>query len=305
MADYGGPLVRAEQFVWLTARVLEQRRFAHLFLGGSAHAVEAALLAYSNDDGGFGHGLEPEVRGPVSQPAHAAAALRVLDEIGRCTGHRAERICSYLTLISNRDGAVPAVHPSIRNYPRAPWWPVEDNPPSALLTTGPIVGLLLRNDVWHAWLFRATDFCWSAVESLDKIHPAEAGAALAFLEGVRDREPARAELEAQRLGQRVREQGRALLDPARPGRRPVCDDYGPGEHYFAYDYATWPGSLARDWFTDDELERALDHLAAQQEDDGGWPARRPEWAPSARLERRPITTIEAIRTLQAYGRLGR
>ena len=39
------PLARAEQFVWLTARVLEQRRFAYHFLEGSADAVDAASIS--------------------------------------------------------------------------------------------------------------------------------------------------------------------------------------------------------------------------------------------------------------------
>src|SRR6478609_9161732 len=85
------PLARAEHFVWLTARVLEQRRFAYHFLGGDADAVETALAAYRNDDDGYGHALEPDLRGPVSQPLHTAHALRVLDSIGRCSGQRVER----------------------------------------------------------------------------------------------------------------------------------------------------------------------------------------------------------------------
>ncbi|MDP9613969.1 hypothetical protein JOF35_006307 [Streptomyces demainii] len=86
-------LSRAERFVWLTARVLEQRRFAYHFLGGGAEAVETALAAYLGADGGYGHALEPDLRGPVSQPLHAVHALRVLDGIGRCGGQRVERLC--------------------------------------------------------------------------------------------------------------------------------------------------------------------------------------------------------------------
>ena len=171
------PLARAERFVWLTARVLEQRRFAYHFLRGGADPVETALSAYLNEDGGYGHALEPDLRGPVSQPLHTAHALRVLDSIGRCGGLRVERICRYLTDVSTHDGALPAIHPSQRGYPSAPFVPVVDSPPSALLTTGPVVGVLHRNQVWHAWLFRATEFCWSAVESLEKSHPYEIEAA--------------------------------------------------------------------------------------------------------------------------------
>lgn len=227
MAGTGVPsLARAEQFVWLTARVLEQRRFAHLFLDGSADAVEAALTAYLNEDGGYGHALEPDLRGPVSQPLHTAHALSVLDSIGRCTGPRVERICRYLTEVSTKEGALPALRPSQRGYPTAPFIPVVEDPPAELLATGPVVGLLHRNRVWHAWLFRATDFCWAAVDALERSHPYEIEAALAFLDGVPDR--ARAEAAADRLGHLVREQRLVVLDPRRRAEYPVAPGYAPG-----------------------------------------------------------------------------
>ncbi|MCX5386077.1 hypothetical protein [Streptomyces sp. NBC_00083] len=291
---------RAEHFIWLTARVLEQRRFAFHFLGGDADAVERALGAYEGDDGGYGHALEPDLRGPVSQPLHTAHALRVLDSVGRLGGRRVERVCRYLTDVSTRDGALPALHPSQRGYPAAPFVPVVDDTPSALLTTGPVVGLLHRNQVWHAWLFRATDFCWAAVDALETSHPYEVEAAVAFLDGAPDR--ARAEAAADRLGRLVREQRLAVLDPARLAEWPLSPGYAPGEHHFPHDYARVPGSLARRWFTDEEMGRSLDHLEAEQEEDGGWPIRWRAWAPGTALECRPLVTIEALRTLRAFGR---
>ncbi|MEV8552968.1 hypothetical protein AB0L04_24525 [Streptomyces glaucescens] len=294
------PLFRAEQFVWLTARVLEQRLFAYHFLNGGADPVETALDAYRNQDGGYGHALEPDLRGPVSQPLHTARALRVLDSIGRCGGQRVERVCRYLTSVSTADGALPAVHPSQRGYPAAPFVPIVDDPPSDLLATGPVVGLLHRNEVWHAWLFRATDFCWQAVEGMERSHPYEVQAAVAFLDAAPDR--ARAEAAAGRLGRLVREQRLAVLDPEHLDAWPVAPGYARGEHHFPHDYAPTPRSLARAWFTDDEMARSLDHLAAGQQDDGGWPVRWRQWAPAAALEARPAVTIDALHTLRAHGR---
>ncbi|MGK9461592.1 hypothetical protein ACSLFT_16320 [Streptomyces sp. G6] len=294
------PLARAEPFVWLTARVLEQRLFAYHFRGGDAGPVESALDAYRNEDGGYGHGLEPDLRGPVSQPLHTARALRVLDAVGGCGGQRVERMCRYLTSVSTRDGALPAVHPSQRGYPAAPFVPVVDDPPGELLATGPVVGLLHRNDVWHAWLFRATDFCWQAAESLESSHPYEIEAAVAFLDSAPDRP--RAEAAAGRLGRLVRGQRLAVLDPDDRDAYPVSPGYAPGEHHFPHDYAGHPHSLARAWFTDDEMARSLDFLASEQEEDGGWPVRWRRWAPAPALEARPGVTIEALRTLRAYGR---
>ncbi|MEV5604534.1 hypothetical protein AB0L33_24120 [Streptomyces sp. NPDC052299] len=295
------PLARAERFIWLTARVLEQRRFAHQYLRGSADAVETALTAYANEDGGYGHALEPDLRGPVSQPLHTAHALSVLDSIGRCAGLRVERICRYLTEVSTKEGALPALLPSQRDYPAAPFIPIVDHPPAELLATGPVVGLLHRNEVWHAWLFRATDFCWSAVDALEASHPYEIEAAVAFLDGVPDRR--RAEAAAERLGRLVRDQRLAVLDPDRRAEYPVAPGYAPGEQHFPYDYARTPASLARRWFSDTEMERSLDHLAAAQEPDGGWPVTWRQWAPGTALEGRPLVTLRALETLRAHGRV--
>ncbi|MGQ4404018.1 hypothetical protein ACN6K4_005613 [Streptomyces hayashii] len=294
------PLFHAEHFVWLTARVLEQRVFAHDFLHGGADPVETALDAYRNEDGGYGHALEPDLRGPVSQPLHTARALAVLDSVGRLSGRRVERVCGYLTSVSTGDGALPAIHPSQRGYPAAPFIPIVDDPPSELLSTGPVVGLLHRNEVWHAWLFRATDFCWQAVDCLERSHPYEVEAAVAFLDSVPDR--ARALAAADRLGRLVRDQRLVVLDPDRLDAYPVAPGYAPGEHHFPYDFARTPQSLARAWFTDEEMTRSLDHLAAAQQKDGGWPIRWHSWAPGTALEARPMVTIEALRTLRAYWR---
>ncbi|MBV2357781.1 hypothetical protein KUM39_26060 [Streptomyces sp. J2-1] len=296
----GSPLQRAEHFVWLNARVLEQRLFAYHFLHGATDPVESALDAYRNEDGGYGHALEPDLRGPVSQPLHTARALAVMDAVERCGGRRVERVCRYLTAVSTAEGALPAIHPSQRGYPAAPFVPVVDDPPGELLATGPVVGVLHRNEVWHAWLFRATEFCWQAVESLEKTHPYEVEAAVAFLDSVPDRSRARAA--ADRLGRLVREHRLAALDPERLDDWPVSAGYARGEHHFPHDFARTPQSLARMWFTDEEMARSLDFLAAEQAEDGGWPVRWRRWAAAPALEARSSVTIEALRTLRAYGR---
>ncbi|MFG3074851.1 hypothetical protein [Streptomyces sp. NPDC048225] len=299
-SDARSPLARAERFVWLTARVLEQRLFAYHFRGGDPDPVETALDAYRNADGGYGHALEPDVRGPVSQPLHTARAVRVLDAVGRCGGQRVERVCRYLTSVSTSDGALPVVRADGLAHPVAPRVPVVADPPGALLVTGPVVGLLHRNEVWHAWLFRATDFCWQAAESLEPSDPYEVQAALAFLDTAVDRPRARAA--ADRLGRLVRERHLAVLDPDAPGADPAPSGCAPGGRGFPHDYAGHPHALARAWFTDEEMDRSLDFLAARQDDDGGWPVGRRPWAPAPALEARALVTIEALRTLGAYGR---
>ena len=73
----------AAAFVAAHARVLDRRRFQRLFGGGpvlGSTPVRDAVAAYRNDDGGFGHALEPDCRAPGSQPSAVEMALRVLDE---------------------------------------------------------------------------------------------------------------------------------------------------------------------------------------------------------------------------------
>ncbi|MDU0303419.1 MULTISPECIES: hypothetical protein [unclassified Streptomyces] len=305
-----GALARAERFVWRTARVLEQRLFAHHFREGAAAPVETALEAYRNDDGGYGHALEPGLRGPASLPEHTARALRVLDAVGRCDARRAEDVCRYLTSVSTAEGALPAVRP-VGNGRGTAGVP---DAPGSLSATGPVVGLLHRNGVWHAWLFRATHFCWQAVESLERPRPYEVEAAVLFLDHAPDR--ARAEAAARRLGRLVRGEGPAVFDPdGLDTDPPACAldagtrhpaAAGPGAPRLPHDYAPTPDSLARAWFTDAEMARSLDVLAAGMREDGGWPVRHPahtpERTPLALLEARPMATIDALRTLAAYGR---
>ncbi|WP_344677771.1 hypothetical protein [Saccharopolyspora taberi] len=288
-------LAAAEDLVWLTARVLEQRRFEFLFSHGDADAVVAALEPYRCADGGFGYGLEPDSRGPVSQPLHTFTALSILAEVSRPVP---AGVLEHLTSITTPDGGVPGVLPSLARYPHAPWMPVDDDPPGALLTTALLAGVLHGHGVEHPWLTRASEFCWNRIDALDETHPYEVQAALTFLDHVPDR--SRAESAAGRLGELVRDQRLAVLDPARPEDARLAPGYAPGELHHVYDYAKTPTSLGCSWFSGAELARSLDHLAQAQEEDGGWPVRWRRWSPGAHLESRPVVTIEALSILRAH-----
>ena len=64
------------------ARQLDRRRLDLLVGRGEVSEVLAALEAYRNDDGGYGWGLEPDLRSPESQPAGALHAFEVFAEVG-------------------------------------------------------------------------------------------------------------------------------------------------------------------------------------------------------------------------------
>ncbi|HEU5473544.1 MAG TPA: hypothetical protein VFV67_23100 [Actinophytocola sp.] len=278
---------------------MEQHRFAHAFLGAPAAAVETALLSYLAPSGGYAHALEPDLRGPAPEPLSTAVALRILTETGRLTN--LDSLLCYLSETSTPDGGLPARNPAAGAYPAASAVPPIPNPTGALQSTAPIAGILHRHRVQHPWLDQATQFCWTALESLTDSHPYELAAAVEFLDGTPDR--SRAHAVSRRLGEQVRDRHLVVLDPDRPDDHPLPSNYPPGLYHYPYDYAPTPDSVARSWFTDAELDRALDFLAHQQENDGGWRMRFPEWAPGTRLEWRPILTVNSLLILRSYSRV--
>jgi hypothetical protein len=67
-----------DRFLLSQARLLERRLFATCFPGQPAAKVADALRGYQNDDGGFGHALEPDKRCPASLPVDVETAFQAL-----------------------------------------------------------------------------------------------------------------------------------------------------------------------------------------------------------------------------------
>lgn len=282
-------LSKATDFMWRTARLLERRRFAYLFLDGGRQAVLEALRPYQNPDGGFGNGLEPDIRAPVSQPVPTWTALCILDEAEAFVDPMVIEACDYLLSITTAEGGVPFVLPSVRDYPCAPWWETWDQPPASLNPTAAIAALLYKHRVEHPWLAAATEFCWRKLDSMDTTDPYEMRAVLPFLDFVPDRQ--RAEKVFARVGPKILEQNLVALTPTTQE-----------ETHTPLNFAPHPQSLARRLFSDQVIEAHLAALASAQQEDGGWQFNWPAWNPAAALEWRGIVTIEALVTLRVYGR---
>ncbi len=282
-------LSKATDFVWRTARLLERHRFAFLFLDGEREKVLEALRPYQNADGGFGNGLEPDVRASVSQPVPTWTALCILDEAEAFADPMVTRACEYLLSITTAEGGVPFVLPSVRAYPRAPWWETADQPLASFNPTAAIAALLHKHRVEHPWLAAATGYCWRQLDAMEQTTPYEMRAVLPFLEWVPDRK--RAEQVFARLGPKILEQQLVTLHPSTEE-----------ETHSPLNFAPHPQSLARRLFSDEVIEAHLDALASAQQEDGGWQFNWLAWNPATALEWRGVVTLEALVTLRAYGR---
>src|SRR5205085_10138293 len=97
----------ARAFVYANARLVETRLFATLFEGADPAGVARAVEAYRNEDGGYGHALEPDKRCPASQPEDVIFALELLALAGVDGTEIATTACTFLEGVADESGAVP------------------------------------------------------------------------------------------------------------------------------------------------------------------------------------------------------
>lgn len=115
----------ARRFIYDSGRELERLLFEHEFEGAPAWPVIDALAAYQNDDGGFGHALEPDSTTPASGALATSVALRVLADIGTPASHpTVSATARYLerTLGAEAPGVWRIVPREAADAPHAPWW---------------------------------------------------------------------------------------------------------------------------------------------------------------------------------------
>lgn len=280
-------------FILREGRLLERRLFATCFEGAPATGVVDAVKAFRNDDGGFGHGLEPDVRCPASLPVDVEVALQALVTAKATDRALARSVCDYLAKVAAaaaHDGAVPPAFPVIEDFPRAAHWS-DWTYEAGLNPTAGLVGLLTQLGVEHPWVDEATAYCWAELERAEL--PAEAHAlseVMVFLEQMPANE--RSSAAAARVV--------AYLASASSWRA-SADDEGYGLSPLSI--APLAGSRWRPLFDEKVLAAHLDRVQRDQQSDGGWPI---TWDPpseAATLEWRGIVTLGALRTLVSYDRL--
>jgi hypothetical protein len=289
----GNHVSAARSFMAGHARVLDRRRFELLFGGADAEPVLAALNAYRNPDGGYGHGLEPDLRAPESQPAAAFHAFEVFADVAPVRAPEAVKLCDWLDRVALADGGLPFALPIEDPSGCAPFWAQADRQAFSLQITAIVAAHANRvaaHDpavAGHPWLARATSCCLAAIDALEGASAAyELAFAVRFLDAVHDREGTAPGLLA-RLGEYVPRDGRlrvtgGLADEA---LRPV-------------DVAPEPDRPARALLDEAAVAADLERLASEQDEDGGWSVDFQSYSPAAALEWRGYATVRALSVLR-------
>ena len=120
-------LKSAYRFIESNCDDLHTSLFDYHFFNGSVDTILKNLKKYQNEDGGFGHGLEPDFMLPDSSPMATTIAFQILDDIGEKNNEMAGSAVKYYenSFDRKRNGwwAVPA---QVNDHPHAPWWNYDD-----------------------------------------------------------------------------------------------------------------------------------------------------------------------------------
>ncbi|GAB2499043.1 hypothetical protein GCM10027063_43210 [Promicromonospora xylanilytica] len=282
-------LEAAKRFLYDDARLLERHRLAVLFDGAPGGRVLDALRPYRNEDGGWGHALEPDLRGPDSQVSGALSALEVLAELGTADPAvlpLATGTADWLAGVTLSDGRVPHVLPTAARYPAAPWM----RPNDGGMLTFAIAGHLWELGVEHPWLEEATTWCWAQLDGENLVGGYTVTFAVQFLDAVP--EPDRAASAVERLRPALAADGTIAVEGGQEDERLTPLTISPT-----------PGAPSRALFTEAQISAELDRLEHEQLDDGGWDFDFLHWSPGQTVDWRGIVTLGALRTLRLHGRL--
>ncbi|MGO3361282.1 MAG: hypothetical protein ACTIL2_02450 [Corynebacterium sp.] len=291
---------RAATFMASQARVLDRRRFEVITTDSDAarKAIITGLDAHRNSDGGYGWGLEPDLRAQESQPAGALHAFEALVTAGPLTSPHTGGLMDWLERVSLPDGGLPFSLPVSDPTGCAPFWVADDTPSEfSLQITAAITAQahrVARFDAavrTHPWLQTATRYCFDAIRSLDEAPFAYVlSFSLQMLDAASDTHPEAHEL-LRHVGQFV---------PA-DGAAPVTGG-ADGETLYLLDYAPEPDRPVRNLLDPDAVADDLDRLEQGQLPDGGWAVDFESYSEAAALEWRGRATVAAVGILRSHGR---
>ncbi len=296
---------RARLFVMEQGRPLEQALYHYHFEGGPAEVVLGELARFQNDDGGFGHGLEPDLRLAGSSAIVTTVALQHLRVLGASEDNfLVQGAIRYLMATYDPSlAAWPIIPNTVDEAPHAPWWAYDDQ----------------LAERWHGFKANPRAEIVGYLFEYPGLAPAELrqdlGEAVAvYLEMFAETVETHELLCYVRLVQTP-----TLPEPLRSwlllGLAPVVDRVVAKEPSAWAQYGLKPlwvaespespfaGQLAG------AIERNLDYEIEHQGADGAWA---PSWTwfglydeawPQAEQEWKSVLTIKTLRQLQQFGRL--
>ncbi|MDA3624773.1 hypothetical protein OU415_04935 [Saccharopolyspora sp. WRP15-2] len=291
-------LGRARTFMTSHARILDRRRFDVLTTGGDAarQAIVRGLDAYRNPDGGYGWGLEPDLRAPESQPGGALHAFEALADAEAGSPHTTA-LLDWLNAVTLADGGLPFALPISDPAACAPFWVQADPAESSLQITAAVAAQAHRAARWdesirdHPWLKTAMRYCFDAVRRIDEAPFAYVlSFALQLLDIVSETHPEAREL-LDHLGRFVPADGAVAVVGG-----------AEGETLHLLDYAPEPGRPVRDLLDPEAVSADLDRLERGQLQDGGWAVDFTSYSDAASLEWRGYATASAVSVLRRNGR---
>lgn len=290
---------RSRAFLASHARILDRHRFdAFLTDNPSARqSVLDALEGYRNSDGGYGWGLEPDLRAPESQPAAALHALEAIADAGPVTCPHTPAFLDWLASVTLPDGGLPFVLPLADTSACSPAWTQANSAESSLQITAAVLGQAYRAARFdesitdHPWIATATQYCFEQIRGISQTPSAYTlSFALQLLDAATEYRPVAHEL---------------LADVVRfvPGDGRIRVAGGAeGETLHLLDYSPEPNRPLRSYLDDEAVSADLERLEGEQLSDGGWTVDFHSFSPAAHLEWRGYATVAAVKVLRAHGR---
>jgi hypothetical protein len=122
---------RAREFIYENARPLDRSLFSYLFEEGPREDVVKELSKFQNSDGGYGHGLESDIRLKTSSPIVTSVGLQYCKDVEATVDEDivSEAIQYLLSTFNKEHGYWPYTFLDVNDEPHAPWWNLEEVKP--------------------------------------------------------------------------------------------------------------------------------------------------------------------------------
>ena len=296
---------RAVDFIEESARPLEKQLYMHYFADEAVSDTLTELAPYQNPDGGFGCGIEPDLRAPCSSALATSNALAILRELAiPATNALPQGAVSYLLNTFDTDtGVWQVVPPEVNDAPHAPWMGYDDK----------------LSERWHGFLANPRATIVASLLHYSSLVPSD------YINGLLDSISTHLDgygdtvdmhefhcyadlMQVAALPSQLHDKIDKVLRSAL-GRLVQKDSEGWETYNLRpLDIVSSPDSPFANMFAD-EIEKNLDYLIQGQLEDGAWPITwswgdtYPDVWPVAEKEWKGILIVSNMKKLRAFERI--